>query len=64
RGHVNYYGINGNSKKLGDFFMYVKEAFIRVLRARGQKHPIKWSDFQRMWNHYIKPHKIVVNIWT
>lgn len=64
RGHVNYYGINGNSKKLGNFFMYVKEAFIRVLRARGQKHPIKWSDFQRMWNHYIKPPKIVVNIWT
>lgn len=64
RGHVNYYGINGNSKMLTNFFLYVKESFIRVLRARGQKHPIKWGDFQRMWNYYIKPPKIVVKIWT
>lgn len=64
QGHVNYYGINGNSKMLVNFFMYVKESFIRVLRARGQKHPIKWIDFQRMWSHYIKPPRIVVNIWT
>jgi group II intron reverse transcriptase/maturase len=64
QGHVNYYGINGNSKMLTNFFPYVKESFIRVLRARGQKHPIKWDDFQRMWDYYIKPPKIVVNIWT
>ena len=64
QGHVNYYGINGNSKMLMNFFLYVRESFIRVLRARGQKHPIKWSDFQRMWDYYIKPPRIVVNIWT
>lgn len=64
QGHVNYYGINGNSKMLTNFFLYVKESFIRVLRARGQKNPIKWSDFQRMWIYYIKPPKISVNIWS
>lgn len=64
RGHVNYYGINGNSKMIINFFLYVKESFIRILRARGQKRPIKWRDFQRMWSYYIKPPKVVVNIWT
>jgi hypothetical protein len=63
QGHVNYYGINGNSKMLMNFFMYVKESYIQVLRIRGQKHPIKWNDFIRMWNYYIKPPRIVVNIW-
>jgi len=64
QGHVNYYGISGNSKMVENFFLYVKETFIRVLRARGQKNPIKWSVFQRLWDHYIKPPKIAVNIWS
>jgi group II intron reverse transcriptase/maturase len=63
QGHVNYYGINGNSKMVANFFWYVKTAFIRVLRARGQKHPINWSDFNRMWDFYIKPPKVSVMIW-
>ena len=63
QGHVNYYGINGNSKMVTNFFSYVKTAFIRVLRARGQKHPIKWTDFNRMWDFYIKPPKVSVMIW-
>jgi RNA-directed DNA polymerase len=63
QGHVNYYGINGNSKMLGNFYVYVKDTFIRTLRRRGQKHPIRWRDFQRMWDYYIKPPAIAVNIW-
>jgi len=63
QGHVNYYGINGNSKMVANFFLYVKTAFIRVLRARGQKHPIKWTDFNRMWDFYIKSPKVSVMIW-
>lgn len=63
QGHVNYYGINGNIKMLANFYSYVKDTFIRILRKRGQKKPIKWKDFQRMWNYYIKPPKIKVCIW-
>lgn len=64
QGHVNYYGINGNIKMLTNFFAYVKDTFIRTLRARGQRRPIDWGSFQLMWDYYIKPPKIVVNIWT
>jgi RNA-directed DNA polymerase len=64
QGYVNYYGINENYKMLSNFFLYAKYTFIRVLRARGQKRPIKWAAFQRMWDYYIKPPKISVNIWS
>jgi RNA-directed DNA polymerase len=64
QGHVNYYGINGNSRMLASFYKYVKDTYIRVLRKRGQKKPIKWKDFQRMWEYYIKPPKIKVCIWS
>ena len=64
QGHVNYYSINGNLKMVANFFLYVKTAFIRVLRARGQKRPIKWTAFSRMWDYYIKPPKVSVVIWS
>ena len=63
QGHVNYYGINGNSKAVADFFLYVKEMCIKTLRRRGQKNPIKWESFNRMWNYYITPPKVKIDIW-
>src|SRR5450756_1017300 len=63
QGHVNYYGINGNSKMVANFFLYVRIAFIRVPPARRPKHPIKWTNFNRMWDFYIKPPKVSVMIW-
>ena len=64
RGHFNYYGINGNFKMIEDFYKHVKDTCIRALRARGQKHPIGWSDFTRIWEYYISPPKITVDIWS
>jgi group II intron reverse transcriptase/maturase len=63
QGHVNYYGISGNYKAVSNFFRYVKETCIKTLRRRGQKKPIGWEDFTRIWNHYIKPPRIAVDIW-
>ena len=64
QGHVNFYGINGNFKLIEHFFKYAKETYIRVLRARGQKRPIKWDVFKRIWDYYIKPPKLAVDIWS
>jgi hypothetical protein len=49
---------------VANFFLYVRTAFIRILRARGQKRVIKWTTFSRMWDYYIKPPKVTVSIWT
>ncbi|WP_312813926.1 group II intron reverse transcriptase/maturase [Sedimentibacter sp.] len=63
-GHVNYYGVNGNLRSVQNFFNYVKYTFYRVLRRRGQKKPIKFKDFIRIWDAAgFKPPKVCVNIW-
>lgn len=64
RGHYNYYGINGNFKQLLKFQNYVKCSYYRILRRRGQKRPIKYMDFLRIWNAWDLPKvKIYTNIW-
>ena len=63
-GHYNYYGINGNYKSLEKYYKYVKYAYYSTLRKRGQKHPIKYKDYLRIWtaNNVPLP-KLCVNIW-
>lgn len=63
-GHINYYGVNGNFNSIQNFFSYVRYTFYRVLRRRGQKHPIKFKDFIRIWDAVgFRPPKVCVNIW-
>ena len=63
-GHYNYYGINGNYKSLAKYYKYVKYTYYRILRRRGQKHPIKYKDYLRIWNASNIPlPRICVNIW-
>ena len=64
RGHINYYGVNGNYKSIENFFQYVRYTYFRILRRRGQKNPIKYKDFIRIWNAVgFKVPKVCVNIW-
>jgi len=63
-GHINYYGVSGNFRSIQKFFKYVSFTLYRVLRRRGQKKPIKFKDFIRIWDAAnIKPPKVCVNIW-
>jgi len=64
KGHYIYYGINGNYKSLMLFYKYIKYTWYKVLRKRGQKRPIKYLDFLRIWKYLEIPEpKIYVNIW-
>lgn len=64
RGHNNYYGISGNYKSIQKYYRYVKYGYYRILRRRGQKNPIKYKDYLRIWNAYKIPQpKVCVNIW-
>lgn len=64
QGLYNYYGINGNYKGIMKFYKYYKYEYLRILRRRGQKNPIKYADYLRIWEYFItdKP-SIKVNIW-
>ncbi|MCK5763315.1 MAG: group II intron reverse transcriptase/maturase [Clostridiales bacterium] len=64
RGHMQYYGVNGNYNSIQNFIKYVKYSYYKVLRRRGQKNPIKYSDFLRIWNAIdFEPPKVCVDIW-
>ena len=63
QGHDNYYGVNGNYKKLKKFWWHIKYICYKALNRRHQKRSMKWKDFWRIWNRYIKPPKIKVQIW-
>ena len=64
KGHINYYGVNGNIKALQNFWKYLRETTYRMLNRRHQKKSMKWEKYLRIWNYYIPetPH-LTVNIW-
>lgn len=64
RGHYNYYGVTHNSKKMADFYQYVKWQLLRTLRRRSQRGKTNWEKF----NHVLRKFPILlprtsVNIW-
>ena len=64
RGHYSYYGVNGNFESIENFKKYVFYTYFRVLKRRGQKNPIKITDYSRIWNGLDMPKPCIVhNIW-
>jgi len=63
-GHVRYYGVNGNYLSILNFYKFVKYSYFRILRKRGQKKPIKFKDFSRIWDAAgIEQPTLCINIW-
>jgi len=62
-GHTNYYGINGNLKCVQRFHGYAKKRMYWMLNRRSQKKSMKWPKMQEIWDQFIVPPKIKVNIW-
>lgn len=63
-GHYRYYGVNGNYNDLLKFYKYVKYAYYRVLKKRGQKQPIPYDRYLFYWDFIGVPGpRICVNIW-
>jgi len=63
KGHINYYGVNGNARKIKDFYDYVRFACYRMLNRRDQKGRFPFDKFMRTWKFYVEAPHIAVNIW-
>lgn len=48
RGYYNYYGVIGNSARLGEFYQRVLWHLRRALRRRSQRHRYGWAGYQAM----------------
>lgn len=62
-GHYNYYGVNGNMRALDGFRHYVWEATYRMLKRRGQKHPVRFDKFVNLWDRFVAAPRIVTSVW-
>lgn len=52
RGHINYYGIAGNGKKIVRFWNYVRREWKHWLSTRSQKGRLTWKEFLELEKKY------------
>jgi RNA-directed DNA polymerase len=64
-GHLNYFGVNGNSRSLGQFVLGVVRAWHRWLNRRSQRSRLNWNRMNDLLavNPLPKP-SIRVQIWS
>lgn len=57
RGHMNYYGIAGNSRRIRNFCYEVERYWRRCLGRRSQKGKLSWAKMRKILNKHplIKP---------
>lgn len=64
-GHYNYYGVNGNSDRLGKFHDQVKSIWRKWLGRRSQRGRMSWERFQELLEKYPLPVPLIkVNLWA
>jgi len=64
QGHFNYYGVSGNLAQIYKFWKYVKYEYYKVLNKRSQKRSMKYDDYFRIWNFYVKKPHLTKDIWN
>ena len=64
RGHINYFGVNGNIASLRRFLHQVKRSWYKWLNRRSQRARLDWERFTDLLNTLPLPNaRIVVSIW-
>lgn len=63
QGHFNYYGVSGNLVQIYKLWKYVKYEYFKVLNRRHQKRSMKFQDYLRIWDFYVKEPHLTKDIW-
>jgi group II intron reverse transcriptase/maturase len=63
-GRFNYYGVSGNFHMIQNFWKYVKYSCYRMLNRRSRKRSMRYTDFIRIWNYYVKEPHLAKDIWN
>ncbi len=65
RGHCNYYGLTGNSKRLGQFRYQVVRLWQKWLSRRSRKSRVNWERMTEVLRRYpLPPAKVVRTIYA
>lgn len=52
RGYYNYYGVNGNSRSLNEFYTSAMRILFKWLNRRSQRRSYNWAGFRELLQHY------------
>ena len=52
RGYYQYYGVNGNSASLHEFFTCVMRTLFKWLKRRSQRRSYTGTGFRDLWHHF------------
>jgi group II intron reverse transcriptase/maturase len=64
RGHMNYFGVNGNIRSLHLLLVQVQRTWFKWLRRRSQRTRLTWERYQDLLRDFPLPRpRIVVQIW-
>lgn len=55
RGHYQYYGVSGNTRKLQSFYLEAERLAFKWLNRRSQKKSWNWEQFHRYLERYPLP---------
>lgn len=58
-GHINYYGVPGNSKSVSLFREEVVKRWFKMLRRRSQRYTITWEKFGPMTRSFLPKVRVV-----
>jgi RNA-directed DNA polymerase len=65
QGHINYFGVNGNTHSLRRFVYQVKRSRYKWLNRRSQRARLSWERFNDLLSDMPLPKaRVVVSIWT
>lgn len=64
RGHINYFGVNGNGRSLTQVVFQATQAWFKWLCRRSQKTRLTWKRFEDLLRDFPLPApRICVQIW-
>jgi len=64
QGHINYFGVNGNSVSVSGVIMQAERSWMKWLRRRSQRHRMNWERFKGLLKRLPLPKaRVVVQIW-
>ena len=52
-GHFRYYGLPGNSRKMGSFVYHITRLWFWILRRRSQRHKLNWERMSRLAKRWL-----------
>jgi group II intron reverse transcriptase/maturase len=63
QGHIQYYGVSGNSRSLGQYVHHAGRLLFKWLNRRSQRRSVTWDRFNRVVRPYLPRPRIIHHLY-